>query len=151
MPLSIAQWHRRYQQQSRWTRDLRFYIYNQVNLSQANKILDVGCGTGVLESELAQFASVRVFGLDINHNSTRFAQQYTPNTAYTTGNCLHLPYQADCFDITLCHFLLLWIYASNTRNRGIIISTGCSQRTHQSYDTRRICACPGRARLRRAY
>ena len=109
MPLSIAQWHRRYQQQSRWTRDLRFYIYNQVNLSQANKILDVGCGTGVLESELAQFASVRVFGLDINHNSTRFAQQYTPNTAYTTGNCLHLPYQADCFDIALCHFLLLWV------------------------------------------
>jgi SAM-dependent methyltransferase len=109
MPLSITQWHQRYQQQARWTRDLRVYIYNQVNLSQAQRILDVGCGTGVLESELAQFSSVRVFGLDLDHNSIRFAQQYAPNTPYTNGNCFNLPYSANCFDITLCHFLLLWV------------------------------------------
>jgi ubiquinone/menaquinone biosynthesis C-methylase UbiE len=109
MPLSTAQWHQRYQQQARWTHDLRFYIYNQVNLSQANKILDVGCGTGVLESELAHFSSVQVFGLDIDYDTIYFAQHYAPKTAYTTGNCFQLPYEAGCFDISLCHFLLLWV------------------------------------------
>jgi SAM-dependent methyltransferase len=109
MPLSTAQWHQRYQQQAQWTHDLRNYIYNRVQIAQATKILDVGCGTGVLEVELSQLCSAGIFGLDIEPHTIGLAHQIAPSAIYTIGNALQLPYQSASFDIALCHFLLLWV------------------------------------------
>jgi len=111
MPLSIPQWHRRYQQQARWTQDIRNHVYRRVSLHAAGKILDVGCGTGVLENELLSLTSSRIYGLDIDYPSLKYAQENSPHAVYTTGDSLQLPFPSGVFDITLCHFLLLWISA----------------------------------------
>lgn len=109
MTLSTSQWHQRYQQQARWTQNLRKYIYDQIGIQHANKILDIGCGTGVLENELNNHLSAHIFGLDINDNALHIAQMYAPNSFYTHGDCFQLPFPAREFDVTLCHFLLLWV------------------------------------------
>lgn len=109
MPLSIAQWHQRYQQQAQWTRELRSYIYDRVSITRAKKVLDVGCGTGVLEIELTQLCSAETFGLDIDPHPIGFAHQVAPGSIYTIGDALRLPYQSASFDFTLCHFLFLWV------------------------------------------
>jgi ubiquinone/menaquinone biosynthesis C-methylase UbiE len=109
MPLSIDQWHQRYQQQAQWTHEIRKYIYDRVKIVQAQKILDVGCGSGVLEYELAQLSSAQVIGVDINRQAIHFARLVAPGAAFTIGDGLHLPYQTAVFNITLCHFLLLWL------------------------------------------
>jgi ubiquinone/menaquinone biosynthesis C-methylase UbiE len=109
MTLSTSDWHQRYLQQARWTQNLRIYIYNQVGFQRANKILDIGCGTGVLENELNSLTSARVYGLDIDPDPLHMAKNYAPKSNYTGGDCLALPFRNNEFDISLCHFLLLWV------------------------------------------
>jgi len=108
MSLSTYQWHQRYQQQARWTQNLRQFLYDQVGIQRAHKILDIGCGTGVLEKELNRISSSHVFGLDIDISPLRVAMDYASNSIYTVGDGLCIPYQPGIFDITMCHFLLLW-------------------------------------------
>jgi ubiquinone/menaquinone biosynthesis C-methylase UbiE len=109
MTLSISQWHQRYQQQARWTQNLRKYVYDKVRIQQGNKILDIGCGTGVLENELYRYSPSLVVGLDIDFSALKIAHEYAPNSIYTVGDCKRLPFRAGIFDVTLCHFLLLWV------------------------------------------
>jgi ubiquinone/menaquinone biosynthesis C-methylase UbiE len=109
MSLTTFQWHRRYQQQACWTQRLRNYLYEQVGIQHTQKILDIGCGTGVLENELNQLSSSQIFGLDIDLSPLRIAIDYAPKTIYTIGDGLCTPYQPGIFDITMCHFLLLWV------------------------------------------
>ena len=109
MTLSISQWHQRYQQQAHWTQNLRKYIFDQIGIQNANKILDIGCGTGVLEDELNHFGSSNIYGLDINFCALRIAKGYAKNAMYTNGDCLQIPYPSGTFDVTLCHFLMLWL------------------------------------------
>jgi ubiquinone/menaquinone biosynthesis C-methylase UbiE len=109
MNLSIEQWHQRYMQQARWTHSIRNYLYQKCNIQHASNILDVGCGTGVLENEFTNHTVGHIFGLDIDQKTLQFAK-YTARTAsYIAGNCNSLPFPNALFDITLCHFLLLWI------------------------------------------
>ncbi len=109
MTLSLEQWHQRYQQQARWTQTLRKYIYDRVGMQIANKVLDVGCGTGVLLSELDQVSSCSMFGLDINFNALSRALQLVPKSLGAQGDGVNLPYSSESFDLSLCHFLLLWV------------------------------------------
>jgi ubiquinone/menaquinone biosynthesis C-methylase UbiE len=109
MSLTIEQWHQRYQQQARWTYDLRFYLYRKCQIHPASKILDVGCGTGILEKELSDSFSANTYGVDFNFKTLRYACSYAPKSFYTAGDGSSLPYPGAFFDITLCHFLLLWV------------------------------------------
>src|SRR4030042_577028 len=112
MTLSESQLHLRYQQQARWTLNLRKFIYDQVGIQHANKILDVGCGTGVLENELNRLSPSSIFGLDIDPLPLHIAQDYAPKSIYTMGDCTRLPFHTGEFDFSLCHFLLLWVNGS---------------------------------------
>jgi ubiquinone/menaquinone biosynthesis C-methylase UbiE len=131
MPLSIAQWHRRYQQQAQWTKNIRNHIYRQISINMAGNILDVGCGTGVLEDELFSLTSSKIYGLDIDYPSLKYARENSACAKFITGNSLQLPFPSGVFDITLCHFLLLWIsdgiqavneMARVTRPRGFVLA-----------------------------
>ncbi|OGO11402.1 MAG: hypothetical protein A2Y53_02290 [Chloroflexi bacterium RBG_16_47_49] len=109
MTLSTHQWHLRYRQQALWTGNLRKYVFDRIGIQRATRILDVGCGTGVLLNEVRRNSSSSMFGLDINQDSISFAQGSVPSAYLTIGNALSLPFKDGSFDITLCHFLLLWI------------------------------------------
>ena len=109
MTLSIHQWHQRYQQQARWTQNLRKYVYERVDIRTAKRILDVGCGTGVLLGELRRISSGSLFGLDIDFNSISIVQQSILKSILTHGDALRLPFHSGSFDVSLCHFLLLWV------------------------------------------
>ena len=109
MTLPIYQWHQRFQQQARWTKPLRNYLYDRIGIRHAGRVLDVGCGTGVLLAELNQISSCSAYGIDINHSSISLAQVCAPSSILTLGNALFLPYCSGAFDISLCHFLLLWV------------------------------------------
>ncbi len=109
MVLSISQWHQRYLQQARWTQTLRAYLYQKSELIHSPRVLDVGCGTGVLEAEIAGFSGVQLSAIDLDLQALKFARHYSPKPVYTNADCLSLPYSEATFDVTLCHFLLLWI------------------------------------------
>ena len=109
MNYTPSDWHKRFQHQAEWTRDMRHYLYERLEVTSAHRILDVGCGTGVLESELALLSDAEVIGVDLNRSFLNIATQAAPLTKYTQGDGYFLPYLSGIFDLVMCHFLLLWI------------------------------------------
>ncbi len=109
MTLSVEKWHERFRQQARWTQDLRQHLYRQVNLENAKRILDVGCGTGALLDELGEDSSASIHGVDLDQARLRFGQRQSASARITLADAHQLPYGDDVFDIALCHFLLLWV------------------------------------------
>jgi SAM-dependent methyltransferase len=100
-------WHRRYLQQAKWTRDLRAYLFDQAGLNEGSRVLEVGCGTGAILSELPTKASLH--GADIDPVALTQCQVHAPSAALVRGDALQLPYASHAFDIVYCHFLLLWV------------------------------------------
>jgi ubiquinone/menaquinone biosynthesis C-methylase UbiE len=100
-------WHSRFLQQASWTRDLRQYVFEQAGLNQARSVLEVGCGTGAVLSGLVTPAVQH--GLDLDCARLLEAHTHAPRAVLTCGNALALPYPPAVFDITFCHFLLLWV------------------------------------------
>ena len=100
-------WHRRYLQQAQWTRELRSYLFKQAGLKEASRVLDVGCGTGAILSELQSNASL--YGLDIDRDALLQCRGHAPSAFLAEGDALRLPYATETFDIIYCHFLLLWV------------------------------------------
>lgn len=100
-------WHTRYTQQAAWTRDLRRYIFEKVDLIHAGRVLEVGCGTGAILSELP--TSPKLYGLDIDPAALAECRVHAPDAFLIRGNALQLPYPDHSFDISYSHFLLLWV------------------------------------------
>jgi SAM-dependent methyltransferase len=109
LPLSPERmdWHRRYLQQARWSRDLRAYIFKQTGLENASRVLEAGCGTGAILSEIPE--PVLLHGLDIDFAALSQCRVHVPTASLIQGNVLELPYPNQIFDIVYCHFLLLWV------------------------------------------
>lgn len=104
----LIDWHARYVQQARWTRDLREYLLGGAGLRSARRVLEVGCGTGAVLLDLAR-AGARIHGLDNDSNSLRVCRANAPFASLTRGDALELPFVAGTFDIAFCHYLLLWV------------------------------------------
>ena len=111
----MMNWHTRYTQQANWTRELRRYLFERTGLNSAQRVLEVGCGTGAILSEIQTKSLTctgvrrKCHGLDIQPASLMEAQVHAPAASLTCGDALSLPYPNETFDITFCHFLLLWI------------------------------------------
>ena len=118
-------WHSRFLQQAAWTRDLRIYLFERAGLTRARRVLEVGCGTGAILSDLApcpvrepgllrknrdyHATPAAIHGLDLEPARLAEARRHIPAAALVCGNALGLPYPSRVFDITFCHFLLLWV------------------------------------------
>jgi ubiquinone/menaquinone biosynthesis C-methylase UbiE len=71
-----------------------------VNGRRYNKVLDVGCGTGVQTVELAKFGE-QVVGLDISRELLKIAQdkcQHKPNVLLLEADATKIPFPDDYFD-----------------------------------------------------
>ncbi len=101
-------WHSRFLQQAAWTSDLRAYLFERTGLRCARRVLEVGCGTGAILSDLDTPAAVH--GLDLDLVRLEEACRIAPSAVLTCGDALALPYKSGIFDITFCHFLLLWVH-----------------------------------------
>ena len=107
-------WHTRYTQQAKWTRDLRAYLFDKAGLDHAGRVhrtaslvLEVGCGTGAILSELP--AHLSLHGLDSDPAALAQCRVHAPAASLTRGEALRLPYAEGTFDIAYCHYLLLWV------------------------------------------
>lgn len=100
-------WHDRYVTQARWTRDLRAYLFEKAGLKNARRVLEVGCGTGAILESMTTPASLH--GLDLAPAALAEAKIHASGADLVQADALSLPYPDFTFDITFCHFLLLWM------------------------------------------
>jgi SAM-dependent methyltransferase len=107
--LTIEQWHAQFTRQARWTRAVRNQLYRRVNLLRAERMLDVGCGTGVITEEMAARCKGQVTGVDVDAAMIAFAQDSGGQAEYRVGDAHQLDFPDGHFDVVACHFLLMWV------------------------------------------
>ncbi len=104
-------WHARFVQQAHWTEPLRRYLYPRAGLPAARRVIEIGCGTGVLTAELASYTPAASFGIDIDYARLQQARANDPHTAFLNGDASRLPFADGQFDLVFCHYFLLWLPA----------------------------------------
>lgn len=100
-------WHARFVQQAGWTRDLRAYLFGRAGIERAQRVLEVGCGTGAVLAEVPGPAAR--FGLDLEPARLTEARGHAPGALLLCADAHALPFADGVFDIAFCHFLLLWV------------------------------------------
>jgi len=111
----MINWQKRYLQQAAWTSELRAYLFEKAGLSNARSVLEVGCGTGAILGAAYRSKADRstpqpaLYGVDISQAVLRECQNQVPSTFLTCADAVCLPYPDKTFDISYCHFLLLWV------------------------------------------
>jgi len=105
----IEDWHEQFVRQAQWTEQTRNHLYRRAHLQDAERVLDVGCGTGAITAKLARRTRGQVIGVDIDPTMLAFARQHDSGARYEQGDALDLSYPDRHFDIVACHFLLLWL------------------------------------------
>ncbi len=109
MTFTTADWHRRYQQQAGWSKSVRDHIFQTLNLPVPSSILEVGCGTGAVLADYSKKSTFLTFGLDNKRSILLFNQKEDPSATLTCGEAPTLPFHNASFDLTFCHYLLLWL------------------------------------------
>ena len=109
MPLSPVDWHRRFSLQAEWTRQARQYLFQRAGISTPHLVFDVGCGTGAISKEVSTNHELKIFGLDISYDFLKIAAQQVPTAQFIRGDAHRIPIKGGAFDLTYCHFLLLWV------------------------------------------
>ncbi len=107
--INLEQWHQRYTDQARWTRDLRGYLFKHLELSSGDKVLEVGSGTGAIIEQLMTEMDARFFGMDIDFSVLKFSKEILNQIDCTQADGHTLPFKDQNFSISLCHYLLLWV------------------------------------------
>ncbi|MCK5053279.1 MAG: methyltransferase domain-containing protein [Anaerolineales bacterium] len=101
--------HSRYLVQATWTALIREQLFDSIRIQATHKVLEVGSGTGVVSAEITHRFPVECIGVDIDRSVVTFAHNIDPGSSYLAGDGCNLPLQPAAFDITVCHFLLLWV------------------------------------------
>ena len=117
MNLTPQDWHDRYTLQAGWTEELRRHLYARADLEGARRILEAGCGTGVILEDLISTAGWEgkgyekrtIHGLDIELANLHLAREHAPTAALIQADGHNAPYASGTFDAAICHFLLLWV------------------------------------------
>ena len=105
----IASLHQRYQQQAGWTASIRAHLLNSCHLPPAARVLEIGCGTGVILAEVCKLMPENhYFGIDLLHRAIDYAQEIDHETGYAQSDANLLPFASNTFDLVFCHFFLLW-------------------------------------------
>jgi SAM-dependent methyltransferase len=101
--------HQRYRQQAGWTASIRAHLLSSCHLPQKARVLEIGCGTGVVLAEVRKLMPKNhYFGIDLLHRAIDYAQEIDHETGYAQSDANFLPFAANSFDLVFCHFFLLW-------------------------------------------
>jgi ubiquinone/menaquinone biosynthesis C-methylase UbiE len=93
------------------TAEERVPLYLKVGLKDAENILDVGCGSGVVTRDIARMTQGTIVGMDESKDMIDVArdvlnQNYNANL--TIASAEFIPFHNNSFDITTCNLLLMW-------------------------------------------
>ncbi|MBN1231465.1 MAG: methyltransferase domain-containing protein [Anaerolineales bacterium] len=105
--MKLQDWHRRYLYQAEWTRQNREFIFRNLELGTSPKIFEAGCGTGAILESLS-FPTQSIVGMDIDLKALHFGKNQKTVGNVIQGDGHRIPVKTASFDVTFCHFFLLW-------------------------------------------
>ncbi len=99
-----------YEEQLTWTGATRKRLYRKMNLFHMKQILEVGSGTGAVLREIQTInPRATVVGIDWNLIALKYSKGASDNPSFIHGKGELLPFAANSFDITVCHYFLMWV------------------------------------------
>ncbi len=86
-------------------------LADAAGIGLGDRVLDVGCGTGVLAREAAARVGPEghVAGLDINESMLAVARRVRPEVEWHQGDATDLPFGDAGFDVVVSQFLLMFV------------------------------------------
>lgn len=89
---------------SKYPRECYPYVMEAIKGIKFNRVLDLGCGTGVILEQIKQsYNTVELYGLDLSENMIAQARQRLDFKAiFSTGDAESLPYENNSFDLVCC-------------------------------------------------
>ncbi|GEM_PF-3505676 len=81
-------------------RTYKEYLRPWLRHRRAQRVLDVGCGTGAVVAAL-RTDGVEAYGIDIRAVATCWQQEGRDPSAFVVGDCLSIPFPDNCFDAVL--------------------------------------------------
>ena len=97
--------------QSLETAEERIPLYLQVGVKDANLILDVGCGSGIVTRDIAHLTKGKVIAVDGSKAMIQVAKNVLKdykNVELKHASAENLPFDDSTFDIVTCNLLLMW-------------------------------------------
>ena len=81
------------------------------NIGPGDRVLDVGCGTGVFAREAASRVGPKghVTGIDLNESMLAVAKRMRPEIDWRLGDATTLPFDDESFDVVGSQFVLMFI------------------------------------------
>jgi ubiquinone/menaquinone biosynthesis C-methylase UbiE len=85
-------------------------VADAAGIRTADRVLDVGCGTGVLAREALRRVGQegRVVGLDLNEGMLAVAARTEPKIEWQLGDAASLPFEDASFDVVVSQFALMY-------------------------------------------
>jgi ubiquinone/menaquinone biosynthesis C-methylase UbiE len=78
-----------------------------LNIERPCKVLDVGCGLGILANEIAElYSNCEIFGVEYSKDQLHQADQSKNNIHFQQGDAHALPFEDSTFDVVYCRYLL---------------------------------------------
>jgi SAM-dependent methyltransferase len=85
-------------------------VADAAGIKKGNKVLDVGCGTGVLAREALRRVGQegQVVGVDLNEGMLAVAARREPKIEWRRGDAVSLPFEDASFDVVVSQFALMY-------------------------------------------
>ncbi|MBN2346470.1 MAG: class I SAM-dependent methyltransferase [Candidatus Aminicenantes bacterium] len=103
-----ARWHEHYVLQAEWLSPSRHYLYRKVGLARRGRILDLGCGTGVIGGEMKRITGRPLLGVDRDPALLNWARSTYPGNEFLIADERSLCSKGLKFDLVVLSFVLMW-------------------------------------------
>ena len=99
------------QQQADWLAAARGRLLRRVQVARRRRVLDLGCGRGIVTGELVRRSGGTVVALDRNRPALGDDDRPFADAARVCADAARLPFAQERFDLVFCQFALLWMDA----------------------------------------
>jgi len=112
IPLSeLNDFIRKLELQALETSEERTPLYEEVGLKDAKLVLDVGCGSGTVTKDIANYSKGKIISVDGSKYMIKVASNVLKNNKnieLLISSAESLPFENNVFDIITCNLLLMW-------------------------------------------
>ena len=106
-------WEFHFNDQLKWTADLRDNLYRKANFAQKRNLLEIGCGAGELLKEIGVMYDLKLFGIDTDEVKIEYAkvnlEKNMIDAKLLRMDISNNTFEDGIFDVITSYFTFLWI------------------------------------------